>query len=212
MLPRSNPAPTTEPGHKFEPGPYYQGLPTSYQFRSQAFFVSLPQADTLLRVVTEPVEGATPSTASCTPQFANTFYYTKAKMGESYSLSDDQLRSEDDLIRYFRAGAKTISASMVGTASCRAPYRDAEAIKAVTPAYPGMAAQQNAVGTVLVQLGLDAQGVVSDAVILRSSGNDLLDGAALDAARKSIYRPEIFHCEQFPGNFVFHADFEIDQS
>jgi TonB family protein len=205
-------APAAEPGQEVGSGPYYHGAPRHFQFRSRTLFVALPQTDTLLRVVAEPAEGDTPSNAACTPQFADTFFYSKTKIGEAYSLDDDELRYQDDVVRYFHAGPTAISARMVGTASCSVPYRDAAAVKALTPAYPRMAAQQGAVGTALVRLELDARGAVGDATILRSSGNELLDGAALDAARKSIYRPEIFQCEQFPGTFVFHADFEIDQS
>ena len=97
------------------------------------------------------------------------------------------------------------------TPSCPDPNRDAVASNVVSPEYP------DSVGgtglgkvAVLVAVTIDASGSVSDARISQSSGNGLVDQAALRAARDSSYKPQLVNCVPSPGTYIFRAEFAPD--
>jgi TonB family protein len=85
--------------------------------------------------------------------------------------------------------------------------RAASIIASVEPAYSAAAREAGAVGTATVNVLLDANGNVTDAVVQKSAGNADLDQAALLAARTSTYRPEIRNCAKSSGSYLFEADF-----
>jgi TonB family protein len=91
---------------------------------------------------------------------------------------------------------------------CATPHVDAAMTQAVPPVYPASARQQGATGTVLVKVTLDSTGAVVGTWVYRSSGNDALDDAALQAAQAGSYRPEINDCRPMGGSYIFHADFK----
>ncbi len=57
------------------------------------------------------------------------------------------------------------------------------------PDYPETAQRQGWTGTLYLELDLDERGRVTDARLLQSCGHDVLDKAALDAARTWRYTP-----------------------
>jgi len=91
--------------------------------------------------------------------------------------------------------------------TCATPYRDATVTNAQMPDYPAIARRLGNTGTVVVIVGLSTAGAVSSASVLVSSGSPYLDAAALEAARKSRYAPQIFRCEPISGHYLFRADF-----
>jgi protein TonB len=66
------------------------------------------------------------------------------------------------------------------------------------PVYPDTARRKGWTGTVQLELDLDAAGRVTAARLLRSSGFDLLDGAALDAAQGWTYAPATLNGRPVP--------------
>ncbi len=64
-----------------------------------------------------------------------------------------------------------------------------EQISVPKPEYPDMARNAGIEGTVVVEALVDVDGSVADARVLRSSGNQSLDQAAIAAARRATFRP-----------------------
>jgi protein TonB len=90
---------------------------------------------------------------------------------------------------------------------CALPHKDATTTRPVEPDYPDLARQQGAVGTVQVKVSLSPTGSVVSTSVYKSSGNALLDKAALSAARASSYAPEVEDCAPVAGTYLFRADF-----
>ena len=93
------------------------------------------------------------------------------------------------------------------SSACAAPHVDAAITQAVPPVYSASARQQGATGTVLVRVNLSSTGAVVGTSVYRSSGNDALDDAALQAAQASLYSPEINDCQPTGGSYIFRANF-----
>jgi TonB family protein len=82
------------------------------------------------------------------------------------------------------------------------------AISAQVPAdYPRIAEEQNSSGTTLIQVDLADTGAIRNATIFESSGNELLDRAALLAARQQTYSPQIVGCQPVGGSYLITVDF-----
>ncbi|HTJ26240.1 MAG TPA: energy transducer TonB [Candidatus Limnocylindria bacterium] len=73
--------------------------------------------------------------------------------------------------------------------------------------YPIMAAQQNVSGIARVRVDLTRTGTVLNATIDDSSGNELLDRAALVAARQQTYSPQVVSCRPVSGSYAITVDF-----
>jgi TonB family protein len=86
------------------------------------------------------------------------------------------------------------------------PNQPPRTIKAVEPDTPALAQQQGIGGLVQVEVTLDENGKVVNAVVL-SSPSQVLNDAALIAARNSIFRPEIKNGRPIPGKYVFSVEF-----
>lgn len=93
------------------------------------------------------------------------------------------------------------------TPACANPDVAAHAIDAISPDTPLAAQEAGVLGSVQVEVSLDASGVVTSVAVLHSAGFAPLDDAALRAARQSTYAPEVRDCRPVSGNYVFRADF-----
>jgi len=74
--------------------------------------------------------------------------------------------------------------------------------------YPELARIENARGTTVVAVTLDAAGGVATAAIKTSSGNHLLDEAALRGMRKAHFGPQIAQCDAVNGTYLVQVDWE----
>jgi uncharacterized protein YggE len=90
--------------------------------------------------------------------------------------------------------------------ACARPNVPATTIHAVEPVVPGIAQRSNVGGQVRVVVALDAGSHVVGARIATST-NALLDGAALDAARASVFQTEIRDCGPVASEYVFAVSF-----
>jgi len=79
-------------------------------------------------------------------------------------------------------------------------------IDAVSPDEPEDAA--GVAATAQVQVTLDDLGRVTDARIYASTGTMSLDRAAVTAARRSTYAPQIVDCQPAGGTYLFKVDFQ----
>lgn len=61
-------------------------------------------------------------------------------------------------------------------------------IRTVSPHYPDELRAQSVSGLVMVQVNVDAQGTVADAVVLKSS-HDAFNGPAIDALKRWKFKP-----------------------
>jgi protein TonB len=64
-------------------------------------------------------------------------------------------------------------------------------IKLQRPRYPELARQAHAEGNVYVQVTIDEMGRVIEAVVVQSNAIESLDDAALEAARKCLFKPAL---------------------
>ncbi len=62
-------------------------------------------------------------------------------------------------------------------------------VRRVVPDYPELARQAGIEGMAVVEFVIDTSGAVTDVRVLKSSGNSLLDAAAVDAMAGSRFRP-----------------------
>jgi TonB family protein len=96
-----------------------------------------------------------------------------------------------------------LAASPVPAATgCATPDAPAVVIRAVKPDLPPLGGERHVTGVVRVLVSLDAQGRVTDTRIERSS-SQILNQAALDAAKKSTYQPALRDCTPVPSKYLF---------
>ena len=82
---------------------------------------------------------------------------------------------------------------------------DADFRNKVQPEYPELAKQQGIQGTAVVMVTISASGALVSAKIYQSSGNPLLDNAALRAARASTFKPPSLQSDYLI-DYVFQLD------
>ncbi|GAC1655852.1 MAG: hypothetical protein NVS9B12_07150 [Vulcanimicrobiaceae bacterium] len=92
--------------------------------------------------------------------------------------------------------------------SCSAPYTEARTIEKYSPQVPQIAIDEGLNGHAQVKVDLSADGKVVDASIFQSTGNTLLDRAAVEAAERTTYGPKVVDCASVPGSYLFRVDFE----
>ena len=88
---------------------------------------------------------------------------------------------------------------------------DSEIIHKVSPDYPQVAQEQNIQGDVTVRVTIGPHGEVVAAVISASSGNPLLDQAALKAARETTYKPPMLGGVPTQRDYLVIYTFRLDQ-
>jgi TonB family protein len=143
---------------------------------------------------------------------------TRPMMSASVLIERGNVRaiSNDDPVFSTPSDFKPVSSvsvskpTAVSSASpgCATPHTDAALTNAVAPEYTASAREQGATGTVLVKVVLSPTGNVTQVGVYRSSGNDALDNAALQAALAGSYSPETNDCKPVGGSYIFHANFD----
>jgi TonB family protein len=92
-------------------------------------------------------------------------------------------------------------------ATCVVPNVGAGTIYGAAADAPPIATTLQLSGTAYVQVDLDSAGVVQNASIAKSSGEYVLDRAAINAAKQSSFRPEVRDCAPVAGTYLFVVDF-----
>ncbi|MFQ6008426.1 MAG: energy transducer TonB [Candidatus Zixiibacteriota bacterium] len=86
-----------------------------------------------------------------------------------------------------------------------------EIVREYKPDYPRLARQAGITGTVWVNVLLDEEGNVIDAIIAKSSGTKSLDDAALQAAYKNKFKPGIQNGRPVKCWVTYPVEFKLDQ-
>jgi TonB family protein len=94
--------------------------------------------------------------------------------------------------------------------SCSVPDGAPRITRLVPPIYSEAIRAEHRAGVVDVTVYLESDGTVAKAVVSRSSGDALLDGATYAAAIASTYAPEVKNCTYLAGSYVFRARYKAD--
>jgi TonB family protein len=89
----------------------------------------------------------------------------------------------------------------VDALSCSVSNAPARIVLPDWPEYPQIPLEEDVEGFSLVAFTLDLNGNVSDVRLASSSGNVLLDRAAVDAVRQSRFAPAISNCAKIAGSY-----------
>ena len=90
-------------------------------------------------------------------------------------------------------------------ATCARPFVSPSTVVAVEPQTPRAASGVSGDVQVFVTVGTDGRARRAD--LWRSVGNPFADRVAVDAARRSQYTPEIYHCVPVAGDYLFTVNF-----
>ena len=102
-----------------------------------------------------------------------------------------------------------VSASIRSARSTGADRTHASWRNRVTPSYPPSALAARKLGRVLVTVQINALGQATAASVYSSSGNPVLDSAAVRAARESTYFPKCLLGVPLPDTVVIPYNFDI---
>jgi hypothetical protein len=166
------------------------------QYESAPRFVVLPRGDALIAAQVDS------ATSSCAPAYNYTDDF-RAQLDTKYVPSPARAASVVLVRHIFDRGVSPIAATEVRqqTLACRDAFSLAGVVKSAAAAIPvSTYAQPKSSADVAVTL--DPLGYVVRAAIARTSGNEVRDLDALDAARSSTYRPAIFRCAAQPSTLV----------
>lgn len=95
---------------------------------------------------------------------------------------------------------------LAASASCTSANGNTE-VKVVNPIAPDIPkADVKAAMSTEVLVTVNAQGTATNAKLVKSSGNDRMDNAVMDAATKSTYSPAMKACKPVAGTYLFRAD------
>ena len=78
------------------------------------------------------------------------------------------------------------------------------------PKYPPEALEKEEEGTVKLAVTVDSDAVVRDVIIIQSSGSEILDNAAKNAARKARYEPRKINGEPVTTRFTTSFTFKLE--
>lgn len=85
----------------------------------------------------------------------------------------------------------------------------AHALTRVPPKYPSEAARAGVTGTTVLIISVSATGAIENVLVERSSGNRLLDTAAIDAVNEWTFAPAIEHGKPARGRVRVPVDFNM---
>ncbi len=102
-------------------------------------------------------------------------------------------------------GKGTTPGNAAPLASCPQPNRKPGVDETVEPEQPE--GTEGVTGTVRVEVALSASGQVLGAKVGQSSGNALLDQAAVTAARRAKFHSERVNCVDVAGSYFYRVDF-----
>lgn len=92
--------------------------------------------------------------------------------------------------------------------NCQPQNVDADVLDQAQPDFPDAARNMKGALRAVITVNLSAQGQMTSATILHSTGNQALDQAAFAAARQSTYLPAVRDCKRVPGTYQFTVTYE----
>lgn len=107
------------------------------------------------------------------------------------------------------AAANGSATTLAVTATCGVANADAAVAQAMPADIPTIAREMGKSGVAYVKVDLASSGAIAGTSIFRSSGNAVLDQAALSATRWSSFRPEIRNCAAVSGSYLYAVEFDL---
>jgi TonB family protein len=104
------------------------------------------------------------------------------------------------------------TAAPIPSGSCTVPDSEARIDHLAAPLYTEAMKQRHKAGTVDVDVELLPNGAIAKAVVVKSSGDDLLDAATYQAAITTTYIPEVRGCTYLAGSYIFRARYRVAPS
>lgn len=146
---------------------------------------------------------------SPTPRPCNALYspwLRRAPVPEAALTPEDRARSAAFRARFEALPAQMAPAPVAYTpASCAQPFVAARTVAPFVPVQPYENPLFRGVVHVWVTIGVDGRAV--DTEVLKTSGDDVIDAVARDAAERSLYSAETFECAKIIGTYLFGVDF-----
>jgi TonB family protein len=90
---------------------------------------------------------------------------------------------------------------------CGDPDQEAVVTRAAAPLAPPSAGKRLFPVAVLVIVTIAPSGNLANARIFKTSGNEAIDEAALDAARRSQFAPKYTNCKPTTGSYILREEF-----
>jgi TonB family protein len=100
------------------------------------------------------------------------------------------------------------SANVLRSTSCQSAHADAAVIFAAPAYMPVIAHEMGFKGTAYIEVELAQNGTLAAARVARSSGNRVVDAAALSTARTTTFRAETVNCTAIAGAYLYRVDFD----
>lgn len=94
--------------------------------------------------------------------------------------------------------------------NCQPPNVDADVLDQAQPEFPDAARNMKGTLRAVITVNVSADGQMTSATVLQSTGNQALDQAAFAAARQSTYLPAVKDCKRVPGTYQFTVTYERD--
>jgi TonB family protein len=104
------------------------------------------------------------------------------------------------------------TAAPVSSSSCTQPDSEARIDHLSAPIYTEAMKDRHKAGVVDVDVELLPNGSIAKAVVVKSSGDELLDAATYDAAISTTYVPAIRGCTYLAGSYIFRARYRVAPS
>jgi TonB family protein len=92
--------------------------------------------------------------------------------------------------------------------SCRSAHTDAAVLFAAPADMPTIGHEMGFSGTTYLEVDLAPNGKLAATRVVGSSGDALVDAAAISAARSSTFRPETVNCVPISGRYLHVVKFE----
>lgn len=140
-------------------------------------------------------------TVSCDPDFSSPFP-TNAQ-AQNLSHPRDQVPATPPPAVVAESTTPAFSSS-----ACDRPFAAAESKNAPPPDYPQLDAPFKGDAVAVLRVAIDAEGKFTDAWVVESTGIKPFDDAALVAARRATYRPQVAYCKNVDGYYYYSAEFK----
>jgi outer membrane biosynthesis protein TonB len=147
-----------------------------------------------------PTPPDAPKTVACRPTFAG----TGPESPKETLVSRISYSSEPSV----PASHATATTPPFEPRTCATPFSGATVKVPIAPDFPSNAAGMfSGAATAFVDVAVDSDGSILATWMLVSSGVSSLDAAAVVAARRSTFVPQMAYCEPVKGTYVFRATF-----
>jgi TonB family protein len=98
------------------------------------------------------------------------------------------------------------------SSSCTEPDSEARIEHLTAPIYTEAMKERHKGGIVDVDVELLPNGTIAKAVVVKSSGDELLDAATYQAAISTTYVPAVHGCTYMAGSYIFRARYRVAPS